>query len=76
MLLMLIVTYINRAQRATGHCCFGRRSRAAGYCHGNGGYISMAARLLLPAEGRALRAMGHRNGYGNEAPLLPGQPTL
>ena len=74
MMLMLIVTYINRAQRATGHRCFGRRSRAAGYCHGNGGY--MAAPLLLPAEGRALRAMGHRNGYGNEAPLLPGQPTL
>ena len=74
MMLMLILTYINRAQRAIGHCCFGRRSRAAGYCHGNGGY--MAAPLLLPAEGRALRAMGHRNGYGNEAPLLPGQPTL
>ena len=31
----------------------------------------MAAPQLLPAEGRALRAMGHRNGYGNEAPLLP-----
>ena len=49
--------------------CFCRKSRAAGYCHGNGGY--MAAPQLLPAEGRALRAMGHRNGYGNEAPLLP-----
>ena len=47
----------------------GCRTRAAGYCHGNGGY--MAAPQLLPAEGRALRAMGHRNGYGNEAPLLP-----
>ena len=29
------------------------------------------APLLLPAEGRALRALGHRNGYGNESPLLP-----
>ena len=48
---------------ATGHRCFCRKSRAAGSCHGNGGY--MAAPLLLPAEGRALRAMGH------EAPLLP-----